>query len=205
MKLFLIMFVIGSFQPLFSDSKTLIAQKAAIKKEHNEGYKAVMKIVNNYSKSINSSQGIKLRGYGLHYAGKNKIYDGKIHEVDLMYSIDKRLQYKPARDLFYSIVDGLLAKINSDEKVKKYFFKFPIGYEDLHFSLAFDYDSKGTLKKDDVDSIGILDNEIFYFIATKDGEVKNPKMNQVVPDVYIMEESDASTRAIVRKLPEQPE
>src|SRR5579872_508168 len=68
----------------------------------------VMDVINDYLKPLEKEKCIQLRGYGLHYAGSNKIYDGKIHEINLSISVDKRMKYNEARILYYSIVDGLL-------------------------------------------------------------------------------------------------
>jgi hypothetical protein len=165
-------------------------------------YEQVMSTINKYSKSIKKNEKIVLRGYGLHYAGEDKKYDGKIHVIDLSYSIDERLQYEEARKFFYSTVDGLLTELNSDPKIKTHFAHYPVGYEDLHFSVSFDYESKGILNRDDVDMISIFENKIYYFIMEKDGEVSKPKMDKVIPDVYFYNGDEMKTRSIVRKLPE---
>ena len=176
-----------------------------MEKDSDTSYRDVMSVIQKYSKSIKSENGILLRGYGLNYAGQDKVYDGKIHVIDLSYSIDANIQYKDARQMFYSMVDGLLDRINKDESLKQYFFHSPVGYQDLWVSLSFDYESKGFLKRDDLDAIHIAENKIYYFIAEKDGVARELKQRRVVPDVYILTDVLSNTRSIVRKLPEGPE
>jgi hypothetical protein len=164
-----------------------------------------MSVIQKYSKSIESEDGIILRGYGLHYAGQDKVYDGKIHIIDLGYSIDANVQYKNARRMFYSVVNSLLDRINKDESIRQYFSNYPVGYQNLRFSLSFDYQSKGILHRDDVDSIHIMENKIYYFIADKDGVARELKQTKIIPDVYVLTDVLSNTRSIVRKLPEGPE
>jgi len=171
----------------------------------DDSYANVMRVIKGYSKSIENEKGIVLRGYGLHYAGPDKIYDGKIHTIDLGYCVDRNFHYKEARDLFYSVVDGLLEVINKNDGFSGFFFNFPVTYKDLYFRLNFDYDMKGSLKKDDINQICILENEILYFIVEEDGKSNELKQTKIVPDVYVLTDVLSNTRSIVRKLPEGPE
>ncbi len=85
--------------------------------------------------------------YGVNYAGEDKIYDGKVHLVDLGYRIDKNMKIEEAQKFFYSLVDGLLENLNRNESLKQYFHHHPLSYKDLYFRLSFDYDGKFHLKK----------------------------------------------------------
>jgi len=49
-----------------------------------------MKVIDKYSAELKKDKKIRNTSYGLDYAGADKVYDGKIHEVSLGYSIDKR-------------------------------------------------------------------------------------------------------------------
>jgi hypothetical protein len=64
---------------------------------------------------------------------------------------------------------------------------------------------KGSLKKDDINQICILENEILYFIVEEDGKSNELKQTKIVPDVYVLTDVLSNTRSIVRKLPEGPE
>jgi hypothetical protein len=162
----------------------------------------VMNVIDRYSKSIAIEKKIILRSYGLQYAGRDNVYDGKIHIVDLSYSIDKNMNYEEARSLFYEIVDGLLDVINKTEYLGKYFHHSPIGYEDLWFSLNFDYDLKRTLKKDDVAQIVILENQIMYNFCK--GEKPIPmSQKKVFEGLYLVDGFFPDTRTIIRDLPEK--
>src|SRR5579872_1640327 len=116
-------------------------------------YNNVMKEINIYSSQIKKDKGICRTWYGLDYAGPDKIYDGKIHQIDLGYRIDKAMKFDVARAYFYEVVDGLLERINKNEKLKEYFYHYPVGYEDLHFCLSFDHENKGSLKRDEIRAI----------------------------------------------------
>ncbi len=168
----------------------------------NDSYSEVMAVINKYSKNIKKEKTIELRGYGLHHAGPDKIYDGKIHEINLSYSIEKKMKFEEARKLFYSIVDGLLACLNAKESIRDCFYHYPVGYEDLYFRLNFDYESKGYLSRNEISSIGILENEIMYFIVEEDGGTAEMETRQIIPDVYIGTGLSSKTRCITKKLPE---
>jgi hypothetical protein len=170
--------------------------------KEKDSYDEVMKVIHKYSKDL-KEEGIVNRWYGLHYAGPDKVYDGKIHEISLGYSIDNNLKPQDARKMFYRIVDGLLAEINDHENLRECFFHNPVTYADLHFSLNFDYESKGHLKQGEVDQIAIEFNKIFYFIANVNGAIDNwiyapdgPGIGRIHSTGY-----DA-LRSIVHKLPE---
>jgi hypothetical protein len=161
-----------------------------------------MDVINKYSDFMKAENDIILRGYGLYYAGQDKIYDGKIHVIDLGYSVDKRMKYDEARDLFYYVVDGLLNKLNGDPSLKDYFYHYPVGYEDLFFRLSFDYEKKGYLKKDDLSMIYIFENKIGYCILSEEGPAQM-KQRELGSDVYILEGFSPKEKVIKRKLPEQ--
>lgn len=158
-----------------------------------------------YSNKL-EKEGVFCRLYGLDHAGPDKIYDGKIHQISLGYSIDKSLKYPEARELFYRIVDDLLCEINSNQNFRDGFFHFPVTYADLHFSLSFDYEHKGHLNKDDVDQIAIEFNKIFYFIVKADGFKNDIVTKELVPGMGTLSfTGEDSLRTIVHKLPEKEE
>src|SRR5579872_1293919 len=146
---------------------------------------------------------VELTMYGVNYAGDDKIYDGKVHLVDLGYRVDKKMNYEEARKLFYSIVDGFLEAINRNESIRDCFSHFPITYQDLYFRLSFDYENKGYLNRDDISMIAILENEIMYFIVDEDGGNIGIETRQVAPDVYIGTGVSPKTRCVTKKLPEE--
>ena len=159
----------------------------------------VVKIIKNYSRNLQQNKGIELKLYGLNHSGPDKIYDGKIYEINLGYSIDKRMNYKEARELFYSVVDGLLDEINKNKRTQQYFSHYPIGYQDLHIGLSFDYSGKGHLKKDDVLKIYISENRISYLIVEKEDTRPTDRYRRTDLEV---EHTLATTRTIDRNLPE---
>ena len=162
----------------------------------------VMNVIDRYSKSIAIEKKVIRRSYGLDYAGRDNVYDGKIHLVKLSYSIDKNVKYEEAKTFFRDIVDGLLDVINKTEYLGKYFYHSPIGYEDLFVSISFDYDQKGILKKDDVYQIAIFENKIMYRFADEE-EMVRMKQRKISEDIYIFEGFSPEMRAIVRDLPEK--
>jgi hypothetical protein len=161
-----------------------------------------MSVISSYSKKVKDDNNIELRGYGLHYAGRNKVYDGKIHEINLSYSFDKNMKFEEAEKVFYYLVDGLLENLNKNKSIKNYFFNYPVSYKDLYFRLNFDYDCKHYLKRDDISMIAILENKIKYFIVedeTASGEFKSKKVTQ---DVHVITGHAPKTRCVTKKLPE---
>ncbi|MES2272908.1 MAG: hypothetical protein V4487_01805 [Chlamydiota bacterium] len=189
----LIFFLIAVF---FSANTSHAVQKKA--SDSNE----VIWTIKDYSKKLKKETGIQLTMYGVTCAGDDKIYDGKVHLVDVGYCIDKNMKYDEARKLFYSIVDGLLVAINEKDCIRDCFFHYPVGYEDLYFRLNFDYHVLGHLKRDEVSMIGILENEIKYFIVEEDGEKATLETKQIIPDVYIGTGLSPKIRCITKKLPE---
>ena len=161
-----------------------------------------MLIIDKYSKKLKKTKDIERRSYGFLWTGPDKIYDGKIHAIVLRYSVDKPLKYDEARKLFYEVADSLIDTINSHKEIGEYFYHYPIGYEDLDIGLAFDYENKRHLKKDDVKSIYISDNEICYFIIDKEDAPDELQKQQVSPEIYILKGFGSKTHAIRKKLPE---
>ncbi|MES2272909.1 MAG: hypothetical protein V4487_01810 [Chlamydiota bacterium] len=187
-----------SFFILFFISSNLAC---GIHKE-TDPYAEVMSVINMYSKIVKKEKNIELRGYGLHHAGPDKIYDGKIHEINLSYSIDKKMKFTEARGLFYSLVDGLLECLNKKESIRNYFRHYPVDYSDLHFRLSFNYDDEVYLSVGDISMIGILENKIKYFIVEEDGGTAQVETKQIIPDVYIGTGLSPKTRCVTKKLPE---
>lgn len=167
----------------------------------DNSYNEVMAVINSYLKPL-KKEGIDLRGYGLHYAGPDKIYDGKIHEIDLALSIDKPMQFEEARKLFYTVADGLLSALNKKEEIRGCLYNYPLTYKDFYLRLSFDYEQKGYLKRDDIDMIAILNNQIMYSIVEEDGQYAGVETKKVIPDVYMGTGAPLKTRWITKKLPE---
>lgn len=170
-------------------------------RSEDPSYDNTMKVINEYSSEIKKGKELTLTRYGLHYAGPDKIYDGKIHQVSLGYRIDKGMKFDEARVYFYEVVDGLLDRLNHNDEIKEYFYHHPIGYEDLHFSLSFDYENKGYLKKEEIKSIHIEFNEIFYEIVDEEGP-SQPILESRGPGLSIMKGYTKASKCIIRKLPE---
>ena len=63
-------------------------------------------------------------------------------------------------------------------------------------------ENKRHLKKDDVKSIYISDNEICYFIIDKEDAPDELQKQQVSPEIYILKGFGSKTHAIRKKLPE---
>lgn len=166
-----------------------------------KSFDETMLVINEYTKKIKKEKNIRRSGYGLNYAGPDKIYDGKIHVINLSYRVDKNMKYDEAREYFYSIVDGLLAHINKNTQLEKYFFHYPVDYSDLEFHFTFEDDKKGLLKKDEMQSIHIVRNEIFYEISNEDGP-NVIQQHQVSPDIYISKGILERNRSIIRTVPE---
>lgn len=170
--------------------------------ERDNSYQETLAVINKYSKTLKNEKKIRNSSYGLHYAGPDKIYDGKIHTIDLGYRLDKNLKYNEARTYFYSIVDGLLNHINKNTQLAKYFFHYPVDYSDLEFHFSFEDDKKGELKRDEVQSIHIVRNEIFYEIVEQEGSPNKVEHTQVGPDVYYMTGLLTKNRSIIRPIAE---
>lgn len=160
-----------------------------------------MDVIDEYSKIIKEEKGIICSLHGFRWAGPDKIYDGKIHTIALGYRIDKNVKFEEARKLFYEIVDGLLEHLNKNEKIRQYFCHYPITYKDLEFFLSFDYEHKGFLKRDDVASIHIDENEITYFIVDKEEPQKTNTSKGVSTEYFI--DYFTKHRSITNKLPEK--
>lgn len=169
--------------------------------DDDRSYKDTMSVIHAYSKKIRQEQKIWNSGYGLDYAGEDKIYDGKIHIISLAYRVDKNLKYEEARTYFYTIVDDLISHVNTHTELQQYFFHFPIDYSDLEFHFSFEDDIKGTLKRDEVASIHIIRNEIFYEIVNEEGSDAIAKQ-WVSPDIYIMQSALEKNRSIIRTVAE---
>jgi hypothetical protein len=167
----------------------------------DSSYKATMNVIDEYSRILKQEKGIICSSYGLDYAGPDKIYDGKIHTIALGYRIDKNIKFDEARKLFYEIADGLLERLNKNEKIRNYLFHHPVTYRDLEFHLSFDYESKGFLKRDEVDSIHINENRITYFIVDKE-EPQKTNTSKGVSTEYFMDYF-TKHRSITNKLPEK--
>lgn len=185
---------------IFLITITCLIASCSMNKEDNS-YKETMSAINEFSQLIKNQKKIRNTSYGLDYAGQDKMYDGKIHVIGLGYSIDKNLKYDEARAYFYSIVDGLLDHINKNTRLAKYFFHYPVDYSDLEFHFSFDYESKGFLKREDVHSIHIARNKIFYEIVNEEGP-NGIEQEQVSPDIYIMKGCLARNRSIIRTITE---
>ncbi len=162
----------------------------------------VIPLIKKYSEQLRKEKNVKLRSYGVRCTGRDKVYDGKIHLIDLGYSVDLNIRCDEGRRYFYKIVDGLLALLNSREEFRNCFYHFPITYEDLSFRLHFDYDEKRHLRKDDLEMIAIYENEIMYFIAEEDGVCPKEERKYVTPDVYIITDILSKVKCIRKKLPE---
>jgi hypothetical protein len=172
---------------------------------NNPSNDEVMVVINKYSKEL-KKEGIVRRWYGLDYAGADKVYDGKIHNISLGYGIDKNLKYEEARKFFYEIVDGLLKELNENEQIRAHFYHYPLTYQDLHFALSFDYQDKVYFRKDDVEHITIQFNKIFYEIANVDGATNKLIAHETHPGMGTLSYSgEDSFRTIIRKLPETEE
>ena len=164
--------------------------------------------IKRHSKKLKKEKGISLALYGTSCAGPDKVYDGKVHRIDVMYRIDKKLKYEEARVLFYSVVDDFLAELNTNEKIRDCFYHYPVTYKDLYFILSFDYEDKGYLSRDDVSMISIYENEIMYFFAKEDGAHSGLQLNPVVPDnskITGMTQTTgwSDTKCFRRQLPEE--
>ena len=169
------------------------------KKNHSS--KEVMSVINAYSKKIKKEKRIWNSAYGLFYAGEDKIYDGKIHTIFLGYDVDENLKYEEARGYFYAVVDGLLAHINKNTQLENYFFHYPVDYRDLEIHFSFEDDKKGFLKKDEMQSIHIFRNKIYYEISSEDGPNVIVK-DQISPDIYITKGIRKGNLSVIRTVSE---
>lgn len=163
-------------------------------------YNDVMNVIYEYNKKISKEKSVELDSYGLYYAGADKIYDGKIHIIDLGYSVDQRMQYEEARKWFYELVDGLLENINNTEYLRRYFYRYPVGYEDLIFRLSFYSDDKNFLKKGDVLQVNIFNNKVSFHVLEEDGALEE-KHRPVSSEVFILEGFFPKTRNITEDPP----
>lgn len=174
------------------------------KPDNNE----VIWTIKRHSKKLQKEKNITLALYGTTCAGPDKIYDGKVHQIDVMYRVDKKLKYEEARTLFYSVVDNFLAELNKNEKIRDCFYHYPVTYEDLYFILSFDYEHKGYLSRDEVSMISILNNKIKYFFAKEDGGTSGLQLNPEFPNNRKVTGMTRTTgysdsKCITRQLPEE--
>jgi hypothetical protein len=158
-----------------------------------------------YSKKIKKEKDIVLTMYGVDASGADKIYDGKVHLIDVGYRIDKKIKFDEARVLFYSIVNGLIQDLNENESIRKCFYNYPVTYQDLYFRLSFDYERQGYLTIGDVSMIAILENKIKYFIVEEDEGNIQLNTKSIVPDVQVVTGCSPKTRCITKNLPEKIE
>ncbi len=168
----------------------------------NPNNEAIFTILD-YSKKIKKEKGIELREYGAIGPRSNSAFDGKIHGVNLGYSINQNLGLDDAKALFFSIVDGLIDWLNKNESIGSCFAHYPVGYGDFYFRLSFDYDSKGCLHQDDVVMIAILENEIMYFFAEEDGATTQFETKKIIPNVCMTNGFSRKLRCVTEKLPER--
>ncbi len=159
-------------------------------------------LIKEHSKVLKKEKNITLRIHGVSCAGKDKIYDGKIHRLDIGYSLDKNLKFDEAKTVFYSVVNDILALINSKQEIRGLFYNQPVTYKDFYFCLSFDYEDKGFLKKDDVSLIAIFENEIMCFIVEEDGANAGLEMKEITPDVSFITGLSPKTHCITEQLPE---
>ena len=150
---------------------------------------------------MKKEKNIDRRLYGFTSTGPDKVYDGKIHAINLGYSIDKNLKHEEAKNLFYELADSLIKEINSHTELSDLFYHYPIGYEDLSISLSFDYDLKENLKIGDVHSIYIKNNKILYNIINSEKPKKIIK-KEIVSDIWILERCEDNKYSIIKELPE---
>jgi hypothetical protein len=158
--------------------------------------------IKDYSKKLEKEKNIILTMYGASCAGPDKVYDGKVHVIDVGYRIDKAMKFEEARKLFYAVADGLLKELNEKDSIRNCFYNYPVTYKDLYLRLSFDYGDEGYLKHDDISMIAILDNKIMYLIVEEDGGNVGIETREVVPDVHFVTGSSSKTRWITKKLPE---
>ncbi len=170
--------------------------------EHLKNRSSVRKIIDDYSKEIEVTKNIERRSHGFLSTGPDKVFDGKIHAIVLAYSIDKNFKYEEARKWFYEMADGLIHAINSHEEIGEYFYHYPIGYQDLEVGLAFDYERKGHLKKDEVKTVYMRDNAIAYLIIDREEPSKKMQREWMSPDISIIKSFGDNTRMIRKTLPE---
>ena len=136
-----------------------------------------------FSEQVEREQGIRLTSYGFNWAGKDNVYDEKVHVINISYNYEKGMKYDDAKKCFFTFVDELIGYVNHHEEFKDIFYHFPIGYEDFHLSFSFDYHFKGHLKKDDVWLISIFENRVYYSIV-RDFDTSN-KYNPYITRSFI--------------------
>jgi hypothetical protein len=120
--------------------------------------------------------------------------------------IDKNMKYNEAKTFFYSILDGLLDELNRNDSIREFFYHYPVGYQDVRFTVSFDYEDKGYLEKDDVYMISILDNSITYFLLKEDGVQNKLASKEIYPGMGTLSFTGLDAlRTIERDLPEPPE
>lgn len=171
------------------------------KTEKQKSFHDTMSVIDEYSQILKGQEQIRNSSYGLDYAGEDKVYDEKIHVIALGYRVDKHMRYDEASNYFYSIVDGLLAHINKNVQIKKYFFHFPVNYSDLELNFSFEDGSQGALKHDEVKSIHIARNKILYEIVNEE-ESNDIQYDQVSPEIYVLQNGLEKNRSIIRTIAE---
>lgn len=167
----------------------------------DNSYDDTMRVIDQYSKLIKREESIRRSSYGLFYEREDKTSDSKIHVIALGYDIEKNFKYEEARKYFYSIVDGLIECINRNTQLGKYFLHYPIDYSDLEIDFAFWEHTEHHLKRDDLHSIHIGCNKIYYEIVEEEvgSEIE---ADQISPDIYIVKGMLERNRSIIRSISE---
>jgi hypothetical protein len=144
----------------------LFSSSSCIKKDWRKNpHVEVRNLFKRYSEQAKRKQGIWLTRYGFEWSGKDNVYDGKVHVIDIGYSLDKNMKYEDAKKYFFTFFDELIDYVNQHEEFKDLFYHFPIGYKDFFLSFSFDYNLKGHLEKDDVYLISIFHNKVHYTVV----------------------------------------
>src|SRR5260370_2106337 len=95
----------------------LLLNTASCRTTTGNFHKDSMAAVLEYCDIIKSACGITCRMEGLR-CDRDKNGDGKVSVIVLGFDTAKKMKYEEARTYFYEMVDGLLAHLNKNEKIR---------------------------------------------------------------------------------------
>lgn len=193
--------IVSKFLFLLLSLSCLSLMKASTQVENpkeGEPLKAILEYCHGLEKKTN----LKLKSYGLFWSGLDKVYDGKVHEIHLQFSSDRKMGHEKAKRFFYSsVVDPLLDLLNSNLDLQGQFAHFPLTYKDLHLGISFDYENRGELKVGEVASVVLFENEIFCYVVEKEG-IDRANFERASPNIAFAKGFTRRTRTIREKLPD---
>ncbi|MFT4553153.1 MAG: hypothetical protein ACI9S8_001789 [Chlamydiales bacterium] len=99
------------------------------------------RITNSYNRTLKKNHGLQVIGSG------GAMMDN-VKKINLHYTAYKRLSIQEARTLYIEVIEGLLEKVNTDDKLRPFLHNYPFEIKNLDISIRFE-DSPGTRVPED--------------------------------------------------------